>query len=182
MATHTAPGPDLRYPVGNFQPPAMMTDALRREYIETIAAMPAKLRAAVAGLNPQQLETPYRPGGWTVRQVVHHLADSHMNAFCRVKLALTEEQPTIKPYNEARWAELADTTAVAHEVSLQLLDALHQRWTTLLRALKPADFGRTLSHPERGLMTLDDVVALYAWHSRHHVGHITALRARSGWK
>ena len=178
----TATQPDLRYPVGNFQPPNRFTAALRREYIDTIAALPAKLRAAIGGLSPQQLDTPYRPGGWTVRQVVHHLADSHMNAFCRIKLALTEDNPTIKPYDEAKWAETADSRELPAEVSMPIVEAVHQRAVTLLRSMKPTDFARTLQHPERGPMTLDDMLALYAWHSRHHVGHITALRQRNGWK
>ena len=179
MTTATAQS-DLRYPVGKFMDPTHITESDRREFIRNIADMPAKLRAAVAGLNQQQLATPYRPGGWTVRQVVHHLADSHMNAYCRVKLALTEQNPTIKPYDEAKWADLADSKLAA-EVSLPIIDAVHQRWIALLGAMQPPDFARTFVHPERGAMTLDGLLALYSWHSRHHVGHITALRQRNGW-
>jgi hypothetical protein len=135
----------------------------------------------VAHLAPHQLATPYRDGGWTVAQVVHHLADSHMNAYMRTRLALTEENPTIKPYDEKRWAELADAASVAIEVSLALLDALHLRWTTLLGSIASWDFDRTFQHPERGPMTIDRLVALYAWHGRHHVAHIAGLRHRHGW-
>src|SRR4051812_16867049 len=143
---------DLRYPVGKFAGPAQFSDEFRRQAIETIAAMPSTLRAAISGLNAQQLDTPYRPGGWTVAQVVHHLADSHMNAFIRVKLALTENNPTIKPYNEADWSETADVRGIPPEVSMPIIEAVHQRWIALLRAMKPADFARTLQHPERGPM------------------------------
>ena len=141
---------------------------------------PAKLKAAVGGLNDRQLDTPYRPGGWTVRQVVHHLPDSHLNSFVRFKLALTEEEPTIKPYDEARWAELADSKAPI-ELSLPLLENLHERWVLLLNSLTPADWQRKFRHPERGPMTLTDNLQIYAWHGRHHVAHITALRERNGW-
>lgn len=172
---------DSRYPIGPFRGASSLTEDLRRQAIAEIADAPARLRAAVAGLTPQQLDTPYRPGGWTVRQVVHHLPDSHLNAYTRFKLALTEEQPTIKPYDEARWAELADTRNAPLEISMALLEALHQRWVILLRALEPADFARTMRHPERGVVTLDNTLALYAWHGRHHVAHITSLRERLGW-
>ncbi|OFV90830.1 MAG: metal-dependent hydrolase [Acidobacteria bacterium RIFCSPLOWO2_12_FULL_65_11] len=131
---------------------------------------------------PDQIETPYRPGGWTVRQVVHHVPDSHLHAYARFKLALTEHEPTIKPYDEAKWAELPDTQTVSPEVSLTLLEALHQRWVALLRSLSPADYRRTFRHPDRGrVLTLDEVLGIYAWHGRHHVAHITALRQRQGW-
>lgn len=173
---------DLRYPVGKFnRPAAALTADERRELVNQIAATPARMREAVAGLNESQLDTPYRDGGWTVRQVVHHVPDSHMNAYTRVKLALTEEQPTIKPYDEAAWAKLNDVRDTPIETSLVLLETLHSRWDTILRAMTDVDFERTLMHPDMGVMTLDAVIAMYAWHGRHHVGHITSLRARSGW-
>ena len=149
--------------------------------IEQIAAAPAKMREAVAGLTREQLETPYRDGGWTLRQVVHHVPDSHLNSYVRFKLALTEESPTIRPYDEARWAELPDSVDTPPETSMQLLESLHDRWVRLLRSMSADDFQRTLNHPENGLMTLDAMVALYAWHGRHHVAHITSTRARNGW-
>ena len=149
--------------------------------IDAIAAAPAKLRAAVAGLTDVQLDTPYRPDGWTVRQVVHHVPDSHMNAYVRFKLALTEDEPTIKPYDEARWAELADTRDTPVESSLALLDRLHDRWVRLLRSMSADDFARRLRHPEMGVQRLDQVLALYDWHGRHHVGHVASLRERMGW-
>ena len=158
-----------------------MTAAQRREAIDAIAAAPAALRAAVEPLDPAALDTPYRKGGWTVRQVVHHLPDSHLNAFVRTKLALTEDAPTIKPYDEAAWAELPDSRDVPVEVSLALLDALHARWVPLLRALPDQAFERTITHPEWPRpMTLDMLVALYAWHGRHHVGHVEAVAAGGG--
>jgi uncharacterized damage-inducible protein DinB len=173
---------DLRYPIGRFAPPAEITESQRSAWIDEIACAPAALRAAVAGLSAAQLDTPYRPDGWTVRQLVHHVPDSHLNAYTRFKLALTESEPTIKPYDEARWAELADTAATPVEVSLTLLEALHTRWVALLRSMSPAEFRRTYRHPEHGrLFTLEEVLALYAWHGRHHVAHITALRERNGW-
>jgi uncharacterized damage-inducible protein DinB len=173
---------DLRYPIGNYEPRASLTRAERENAIAQIAATPKRLRDAVAGLSRQQFDTPYRPGGWTVRQVVHHVPDSHLNSYVRFKLALTENEPTIKPYEEALWAELADSRETPVEVSLALLEALHHRWDVLLRSLRPDDFARRLRHPERGAMTLDDMVGLYAWHGRHHVAHITSLREREGWK
>src|ERR1700686_5227808 len=173
---------DLRYPVGKYEQRNVLTPNQRRDFIETIARAPARLRAAIAGLTAEQLNTPYRPEGWTVRQVVHHLPDSHMNAYVRFKLALTENEPAIKPYDEARWAELADSRDTPIEVSLTLLDALHQRWVTLLRSMHAEDFARRLNHPERGVLTLDEMLSTYEWHSRHHVAHITSLRERLGWK
>ena len=178
----TAPTPDLSYPIGKFAYQGPLTKQQRAAAIETIAQTPAKLRAAVRGLSPQQLDTPYRPGGWTVRQVVHHVPDSHMNAFIRTKLALTEHEPAIKPYDEKAWAGLADVPATPIETSLALLEAVHERWIYILRATAESDFARTLRHPEHGLRTLDWLIALYAWHGPHHVAHITALRARNGWK
>lgn len=172
---------DLRYPIGKFVMEGEVPDAQRPELIQQIADTPANLRAAIKGLSDQQLDTPYRPGGWTARQVVHHVPDSHLNAFVRFKLALTEEKPTIKPYNEKLWADLGDVRNTPIEVSLQLLEALHKRWVILLQSLKPEDFARTLLHPENGVMKLDTVLRLYAWHGRHHVAHITTLRERMGW-
>jgi uncharacterized damage-inducible protein DinB len=173
---------DLRYLIGKFKWEGQTTDEQRRQHIDEIAAAPARLRDAVRGLNEQQLNAPYRPGGWSVRQVVHHLPDSHMNSYVRFKLALTEENPTIKPYEEARWAELTDGRIAPVEVSLMLLDSLHHRWVMLLRSLTPAEWLRTFTHPELGPMTLDKTAALYAWHGKHHVAHITSLRERNGWR
>lgn len=173
---------DLRYPIGKFRLEAAVTDRRREDWIAEIAAAPNQVRAAIAGLAPWQLDTPYRPEGWTVRQVVHHLPDSHLNAYTRFKLALTEETPTIKPYEEARWAELPDGRTGPPEVSLMLLDALHARWVYLLRAMAPNDYRRAFLHPEQGrTIGLDWVLGMYAWHGRHHVAHITSLRAREGW-
>jgi uncharacterized damage-inducible protein DinB len=173
---------DLQYPIGEFQWSGTASDDDRRRAIAAIAAAPAQLRAAVAGLTSKQLDTPYRPDGWTIRQVVHHVPDSHMNAYVRFKLALTEEQPTIKPYQEARWAELADTKATPVETSLALLESLHERWVMLLRSMSAEDFARTLNHPETGVGTLDRTLALYAWHGAHHTAHVTSLRDRMSWK
>jgi uncharacterized damage-inducible protein DinB len=172
---------DLRYPIGKFVWAGEVEDSQRPELIQQIAETPANLRAAVKDLNEQQLDAPYRPGGWTVRQVVHHLPDSHLNSYVRFKLALTEQEPTIRPYDEARWAELHEARTAPIEISLQLLEALHKRWVLFLQSLKPADFARTLRHPESGLMSVDTLLRHYAWHGRHHVAHITALRSRMGW-
>jgi hypothetical protein len=172
---------DLRYPIGEFTAPAQTSDSERFDAIREIELLPARMRAAVAGLDDARADTPYRPGGWTVRQVVHHVADSHMNGFIRVKLALTEDRPIIKPYDEQRWAALADARLPV-DVSLSLIDALHARWVAVYRAMTPEAFGRTFVHPElNGTFTLDHHLQLYAWHSRHHVAHITALRQREGW-
>jgi uncharacterized damage-inducible protein DinB len=173
---------DLRYPIGKFDWAAPITEADYPRLIAEIAAAPGALRSAVAGLSRDQLETRYRPGGWTVKQVVHHVPDSHFNAYARFKLGLTEDEPTIKPYDEAKWAELADSQRVPVDVSLDLLEALHQRWVALLRAMDPADFNRAVRHPEYNrVMTLAQLLGLYAWHSRHHVAHIIELRKREGW-
>ena len=172
---------DLRYPIGKAQLAAQLGDGERREMIDQIEGAPARLRAAVAGLTAEQLDTPYRPGGWTVRQVVHHVPDSHLNAYLRFKLALTEPEPAIKTYDEALWAELPDTRAVPVEVSLVLLENLHRRWVALLRALAAADFERTLRHPDHGVINLNQLLGIYSWHGRHHVAHVTALRERMGW-
>jgi len=173
---------DLRYPIGEFKLDGQPSELQLKQFISDIEQTPARLRAALAGLSEQQLETPYRPGGWTVRQVVHHLPESHMNAYIRMKLALTEDNPTIKPYDEARWAETPDVNGTPISVSLTLLEALHQRWVVLLKALGPADFARTFNHPESGPWTIGNYVAPYAWHGKHHVAHITTLRERMGWK
>ena len=172
---------DLRYPVGRFQRPDSLSTDERRAAIDVITAMPSTFRAAVRGLGDAQLDTPYRPDGWTVRQVVHHVPDSHANAFIRFKLALTEDTPTIKPYDEAAWAKLEDARSTPIETSLSLVDGLHDRWVRILNAMSPSDFERKLNHPENGLMSLDQMLALYEWHSRHHVAHITSLRSRSAW-
>jgi hypothetical protein len=173
---------DLRYPIGEYEPKDALTPAERENAIAQIAALPKRLRDAVAGLSQEQFDTPYRPGGWTVRVVVHHIPDSHMNAYVRFKLALTENEPTIKPYDENLWAGLADSRDTPVEVSLGLTETLHYRWNVVLRSMQPKDFARRLRHPERGTMTLDDMAGLYAWHGRHHVAHIAALREREGWK
>ncbi len=172
---------DLRYPVGRHQRPQSLTSEQRRTAIDAIAAAPTLLRAAVSGLDDRQLDTPYRPDGWTVRQVVHHVPDSHLNAYTRFKLTLTEDKPTIKPYQEDAWAQLADTRTTPVETSLTLLESLHERWVILLRSMMPADFSRMLNHPENGPMSLDQLLALYAWHGKHHVAHVTSLRQRMKW-
>ena len=173
----------LRYPTGRFQRPTRtLENAQRREMIETIARTPGEIRAAIRGLSDSQLDTPYRPGGWTVRQVVHHVPDSHMNAFIRFKLALTEETPTIKPYDEAAWAKLPDARDTPIETSLTLLTSLHERWVGLLRSMAASDFERKLNHPEWDApLSLDSMLALYAWHGPHHTAHITSLRKRMNW-
>ncbi len=176
----TAAQPDLRYPVGTWQQPQQVSETMLEGYIGDIRAAGGALRKAVAGLTSDQIDTPYRPGGWTVRQVVHHLADSHMNAFCRWKFALTEQQPTIKPYDENAWAKLPDSE-LDISVSLAIFEGVHHRWMALLEQSGKEQFARTLNHPERGVMRLDTMLSLYSWHSRHHVGHITALRKRMGW-
>jgi hypothetical protein len=172
---------DLRFPIGRYQRPASLTPEERRAAIDAIVAAPVYLRAAVRGLDDAKLDTPYRPDGWTVRQVVHHVPDSHMNAFIRFKLALTEDTPTIKPYDESAWAKLEDARSTPIETSLALLDSLHDRWVRVLRAMADAEFSRELNHPENGLMSLDQVLAMYEWHGKHHVAHITGLRDRNGW-
>lgn len=174
---------DPRYPVGPFQrPKGPLTPAERATCIGQIASLPAEFRRAFAGLTPAQLDTPYRDGGWTVRQVAHHVPDSHLNAYMRFKLALTEEHPAIKPYEEKRWAETPEVAATPIDVSLALLEALHLRWVTLLRALTPAEFARTVQHPEwQRAPSLDDFLAMYAWHGRHHTAHVTTLREQKQW-
>lgn len=173
---------DPRYPVGKFSRPAVLSPAERQTAIDAIAAAPAALRAAVSGMSDEQLDTPYRDGGWTVRQVIHHVPDSHLNAYTRFKLALTEDTPTIKPYDEAKWADMEDGKSPLVEESLRLLEALHARWVFLLRRMQPSDFARRLNHPEWDApLSLDVMLALYAWHGRHHAAHITSLRERMRW-
>jgi hypothetical protein len=171
---------DLRFPIGEFVMPSSVTPQLRTAAIGAIADMPARMREAVRGLSEAQLDTPYRPGGWTVRQVVHHVPDSHLNAYVRVKLALTEDNPTIKPYDQDAFAGLPDQK-LPIDVSLSLVDSLHARWVAVLKALTPQQFARPLYHPEIGAITIDYLVQTYGWHSRHHVAHITRLREREGW-
>lgn len=173
----------LRYPTGRFQRPKRPLETVeRRKMIDAIARTPDDFRAAVRGLSELQLDTPYRPEGWTVRQLVHHVPDSHMNAYVRFKLALTEDVPAIKPYDEAEWAKLSDVRDTPIETSLTLLSAMHDRWVRLLRAMTPDDFGRKLSHPEWDApLSLDMMLALYAWHGPHHTAHVTSLRQRMGW-
>ena len=173
---------DLRYPIGSFTWSGPNTSEQRARLIHDIAATPDHMRKTVLDLNEQQLDTPYREGGWTVRQVVHHVPDSHMNSYVRFKLALTEHEPTIKPYDEAKWAELKDGKNAPIEWSLHLLEALHERWVMLLRSLSGADVKKQFTHPELGLVSIDQYIALYAWHGKHHVAHITSLRERQGWK
>ena len=172
---------DLRYPIGQYEPLIETTEAQRRALLESLAAAPLRLRAAIQDLSPAQLDTPYRPEGWTARQVVHHVADSHLNGYIRFKWALTEAGPTIKPYDEKLWAQLHDAHTADPAWSLALLDALHQRWVLLLQSLQPADFNRTLVHPEMGELRLDTTLGLYEWHGRHHTAHITGLRAQMNW-
>jgi len=173
---------DLRYPVGPYPKPAKISAAERERFVDEIAATPLNLRKAVAGLTEAQLDTPYREGGWTVRQVVHHVPDSHLNAYIRFKLALTEEDPLIRTYEESLWAELPEARSAPVEMSLALLDAIHLRWTAGIRSTPAPLFERRYRHPEMGLMSLNEQLAHYAWHGRHHVAHITALRRRMGWK
>ena len=172
---------DPRYPIGKFERKNTLTADERRSAIEDVVAAPARLRDAARGLTDQQLDTPYRDGGWTLRQVIHHLPDSHMNAFIRFKLALTEDTPEVKPYDEAKWAELIDSYETPVETSLTLLDSVHDRWVRILRSMKDSDFAKAVRHSEHGVINLDALLALYAWHGRHHVGHITSLRDSKGW-
>ncbi len=172
---------DPRFPIGKFNGQAPASEAERHKFIQDIEETPANLRAAIPGLSGEQLDTPYREGGWTVRQVIHHVPDSHLNSYIRFKLALTEDEPTIKPYMEDRWAELEDSRITPIETSLALLDSLHQRWVLLLRSLTSEDWKRSFRHPEMGLLSLDKTLALYSWHGRHHVAHITRLREAKGW-
>ncbi len=173
---------DERYPIGRPEIVEELTPERRAELIRELEEAPGRLRAAVAGLADAQLDTPYREGGWTVRQVVHHVPDSHLNSYMRFRLALTEEEPTIKPYSEKAWSELPDARSLPVEPSLSLLDGLHQRWVGLLRGMRPADFTRGFVHPEHGRrMSLDQALQIYAWHGKHHTAHVTRLRERNGW-
>lgn len=172
---------DPRYPIGRFTPDATPTPETRTRHIAEMAALPQRFRNAVSGLSDTQLSTPYRDGGWTVRQLIHHVPDSHLNAYIRCKLALTEDSPIIKPYDQEAWANLADSALTPAEVSLSLLEAVHTRWVTLLRALTPDDFQRKFNHPETGVQSVDSTVAFYAWHGNHHLGHITAVWERMRW-
>ena len=171
---------EANYPIGHFQCDGQITASIIDKWIKDIEELPVLLQNAVKDLNDDQLDTPYRLGGWTVRQVVHHVADSHLNAYGRFKLALTEEKPIIKPYDQERWAELPDS-ALPVTISLSLLDALHKRWVTLLRTLTPSDFEKTFIHPESGEVSVGKNIGIYAWHGRHHLAHITSLRSRKGW-
>jgi uncharacterized damage-inducible protein DinB len=173
--------PDPRYPIGKFSYAGPPTPEQKQRYLTDIEQTPSRLRAALRGLSEQQLDTPYRDGGWTLRQVAHHVPDSHMNSYIRFKLALTEDEPTIKGYMEDRWAELPDANHAPIEVSLALLDSLHQRWMLMLRQLTDAEWKRTFRHSELGPMSLEKSLALYSWHGRHHVAHITSLREKMGW-
>jgi uncharacterized damage-inducible protein DinB len=172
---------DLAYPTGRFTKPTEFTPELRAGWIDALAGTPARLRTAVSGLNDHQLDTPYRPEGWTLRQVVHHVPDSHVNAYVRFKLALTEDVPTIKPYDEAAWAKLEDARSTPIETSLSFLDAVHDRWLRIIRSLDEADFDRRYRHPDTGNHSLDYLLALYAWHGPHHTAQVTGLRQRMGW-
>ena len=172
---------ELRYPIGVFEQDSHVTADKRRGWIDVLAKAPGRLRAAVNGLSPQQIDTPYRPDGWTVRQVVHHLPDSHLNTYTWIRMALTEEEPTIKMYDEKRWAELDDARTGQLEMSLTLFESLHSRWVLLLSSFSTTDFGRSFRDPQVGIVSIDACLDYYAWHSRHHVAHITSLRERMGW-
>jgi len=173
--------PDPRYPIGKFSFDGTLTPQQKAQHLNDIEQTPARLRSAVRGLSDEQLNTPYRDGGWTVRQVTHHVPESHMNAYIRFKLALTEVEPTIRPYMEDRWAELPDSKQAPVEVSLALLENLHERWTMVLKNIPDADWKRNFRHPEMGLLSLEKTLALYAWHGKHHVAHVTTLREKMGW-
>jgi uncharacterized damage-inducible protein DinB len=174
---------DERYPIGKFSFTQDVTDELRKEWIEEIANLPSLLKGAVHRLTDEQLDTPYRDGGWTLRQVVHHMADSHMNAYIRFKLALTEEQPTIKTYNQTKWAGMVDSAEGPIQSSLYVLEGLHDRWSTVLRSLPPTEFSKAFYNPEMKIkLSLDTALALYVWHGKHHVAHITSLCEKMNWK
>jgi uncharacterized damage-inducible protein DinB len=172
---------DPRYPTGRLVPDSSSTPETRHRHIDRISGLPAKMKQAVAGLNEDQLNTPYREGGWTVRQVVHHVPDSHLNAYVRFKWALTEDNPTIKAYEESEWAKLRDSKLTPVDVSLNLLESLHARWAVLIRSLTEQDFQRKFTHPASGPHDVDWLLQLYSWHGNHHVAHITTLRERMGW-
>ena len=181
MTASPRPEPDLRYPIGRPERKALLSTDERKAAIDTLDSAPGNLRRAVSGLSDSQLDTPYRPGGWTVRQLVHHVADSHMNAYTRFRLAVTEDNPTVKPYDEAKWAELEDARTMPIEVSLSLIDGMHERLVRLLRHTAADAFQRTVQHPENGPMTLDSLLTMYAWHGRHHTAHVASLRDRMQW-
>jgi hypothetical protein len=182
MATTETPDLEkLRYPIGRFDPKGELPSGLRAKALDSVAGTPARIRKAIADLSDQQLDTAYREGGWTIRQLVHHVPDSHLNAYVRFKLALTEDVPTIKTYDEAAWAKLADSKTTPIETSLTLLESVHVRWDILMRNMNDADFQRRINHPEWGLLDLNVVLRLYEWHGRHHAAHITSLRQRMGW-
>jgi uncharacterized damage-inducible protein DinB len=180
-AAETTPYEQLQYPIGRFQKPQSTAAEQRTVWIEDLDRLPAQLRAATANLSEQQLDTPYRSGGWTVRQLIHHIADSHINSYVRFRLALTEQMPVIKPYDEKAWAELSDARTAPIGISLSILENVHARLVTLLRSMTDEDFMRKYRHPEMGESSLGAVLALYAWHSRHHLAHIQNLKQRSGW-
>ena len=171
---------DLSYPIGKFNSDFEATTELRQKFINEVAELPEKLRKTVENLDDEQLDTPYRPEGWTVRQTVHHIADSHLNALCRFKLALTEDFPTIRPYFEDRWAKLEDSL-LPIEPSMKIIEGVHSRWAALLNSMSEGDFQKRLNHPESGEWNLEKFLALYAWHGRHHTAHITSLQQRNGW-
>ncbi|MEP6763766.1 MAG: YfiT family bacillithiol transferase [Gemmatimonadaceae bacterium] len=172
---------DLSFPIGKFKSPPSLTDAEWQAAINTMASQPARFRSALKGLSEAQLDSPYRPGGWTVRQRAHHVPDSHMNMYMRFKVALTEDNPTIKPYDQDAWSTLADVRAVPISTSLLLFDALHERAISVLRSVSVADRARKYVHPENGPTRIDQMVALYAWHGDHHIAHVLNLRKREGW-
>jgi len=171
----------LRYPIGKFTPPKSITAEMINEYINTIEDSPAKYREAVRNFTDEQLDTQYRPGGWTVRQVIHHVPDSHINSYVRFKLGLTEDSPAIKTYDEAKWAEINDSKDTPVEVSLQLLESLHKRWVVILKSMTQKDFEKTVTHPEWGKIRLDYMLAIYDWHCKHHLAHILSLKKRMAW-
>jgi uncharacterized damage-inducible protein DinB len=172
---------DLRYPVGPFKPQASITLNERNALIQDLGGVSAELQDAVTGLDDAQLDTAYRDGGWTLRQVVHHVADAHMGGYSRFKLAMTEHMPTIQLYDQDAWSQMADATATPIAVSLTLVDNLHKRWVTVLQSIGGEAFGRLLIHPKHGTVNVDWLLQIYAWHGRHHVAHITSLRQRKGW-
>jgi uncharacterized damage-inducible protein DinB len=172
---------DPRYPIGKFAYAGTPTAEQRRQYLTDVEQTPARLRAAFHGLSDAQLDTPYRDGGWTLRQVAHHVADSHMNSYIRFKLALTEDEPTIKPYMENLWAELPEARQAPVNISLALVESLHERWMLMLREFTETQWQRTFRHPTLGPMSLEKTLALYSWHGRHHVAHVTSLREKMGW-
>lgn len=174
--------PDIRYPIGTLKMEDTITGEKRRQYIDQFAETPSMLRQAVSGLSSSQLDTPYRPEGWTIRQVAHHLADSHMNAYVRFKMALTEENPTVKSYEQERWADLEDSRTTPVEDTLSVIDGLYRRWTILLRSLNPEGFARTLDHPDWGIISLDRYLSICVWHGMHHIAHIKGLRQRMNWQ